>query len=90
MEGLHPPDPALDRWFRFASLETGLVVGALLIAAGFAISIYAVGVWGVLHFGPLDYSRTMRLVIPAVLCLILGVQTIFASFFLSVLGLRRK
>jgi len=90
MEGLHPPDPALDRWFRFTSLETGLVVGFALIAAGLSISIYAVGVWGVLHFGPLDYSRTMRLVIPAVLFLILGVQTIFASFFLSVLGLRRK
>jgi hypothetical protein len=90
MEGLHPPDPVLDRWFRYASLETGLALGALLVAAGLAISVYAVGVWGVLHFGSLDYSRTMRLVIPAVLFLILGVQTIFASFFLSVLSLRRK
>ena len=90
MEGLHPPDPTLDPWFRYASLETGILLGALLIAAGLAISVYAVGLWGLLHFGPLDYSRTMRLVIPAVLFLILGVQTIFASFFLSVLGLRRK
>jgi hypothetical protein len=32
----------------------------------------------------------MRIVIPATLFLTLGVQTIFASFFLSVLGLRRR
>jgi hypothetical protein len=68
----------------------GLCLGALLMAAGLAISVYAVGLWGLLHFGALDYSRTMRLVIPAVLFLILGVQTILASFFLSVLGLHRK
>jgi hypothetical protein len=32
----------------------------------------------------------MRIVIPAALCLTLGAQTIFASFFMSVLGLRRR
>jgi hypothetical protein len=32
----------------------------------------------------------MRIVIPAALCLTLGAQTIFTSFFLSVLGMRRK
>jgi len=32
----------------------------------------------------------MRLIIPAALLLTLGVQTVFASFFLSVLGLRRR
>jgi hypothetical protein len=32
----------------------------------------------------------MRIVIPAALLLILGVQTVFSSFFLSVLGLRRR
>ena len=90
LEGLHPPDLALERWFRHVSLELGLLIGAMLIAAGFAFSLYAVGLWGLLHFGSLDYSRTMRLVIPAVLFLILGVQAILFSFFLSVLGLRRK
>jgi hypothetical protein len=38
----------------------------------------------------LDYPRMMRIVIPAALFLTLGAQTIFASFFLSVLGLRRR
>ena len=45
---------------------------------------------GRLSFKHLDYGDTMRIVIPAVVALMLGVQTIFSSFFLSVLGIRRE
>lgn len=89
-EGLLPPDPTLDSLFRYITLEVGLGVGSLLLAAGVATSIFAVRFWGARHFGPLDYPHSMRIVIPAALLLILGVQTVFASFFLSVLGLRRR
>ncbi len=89
-EGLLPPDPTLDRLFRYITLEVGLAVGAGLTIAGLIASAYAVGAWGNKHFGALDYSHTMRLVIPAALLLTLGAQTIFASFFMSVLGLRRR
>jgi glycosyltransferase involved in cell wall biosynthesis len=89
-EGLLPPDPTLDKLFRYVTLEIGLAIGALLTVAGLASSVYAVGAWGSKHFGGLDYPHTMRLVIPAALLLTLGAQTIFASFFMSVLGLRRR
>jgi glycosyltransferase involved in cell wall biosynthesis len=89
-EGLLPPDAALDRLFRYITLEVGLLVGAILVILGLGTSVYALSLWGTKHFGLLDYSLTMRVVIPAVLFLILGVQTVFASFFLSVLGLRRR
>ena len=89
-EGLLPPDPTLDKLFQYITLEVGLAIGALLATAGLAISLYAVGAWENKHFGALDYSHTMRLVIPAALFLTLGAQTIFASFFMSVLGLRRR
>jgi glycosyltransferase involved in cell wall biosynthesis len=89
-EGLLPPDPQLDKMFRYVTLELGLVVGGALSTLGLAISTYALRMWGVRHFGPLDISHMLRLVIPAVLCLILGVQTIFSSFFLSILGLRHR
>ena len=46
--------------------------------------------WRETGFGPLDYGRTMRLVIPGVTLAVIGFQTILASFFLSVLGLRRR
>jgi glycosyltransferase involved in cell wall biosynthesis len=89
-EGLLPPDPTLDKLFRYITLEVGLAVGTLLTLGGLALSVYSVTAWGSKHFGPLDYSHTMRLVIPAALFLTLGAQTIFASFFMSVLGLRRR
>jgi glycosyltransferase involved in cell wall biosynthesis len=90
LEGLHPPDPALDKLFRYVTLEWGLVLGTFLSVLGFAISTYAVHLWSVRGFGPLDISHTLRLVIPAALCLTLGVQTVFSSFFLSILGLRHR
>jgi len=89
-EGLLPPDPALDKLFRYITLEVGIGVGSVLLAAGLGTSVFAVRFWEARNFGELDYAHSMRIVIPAVLLLILGVQTVFASFFLSVLGLRRR
>ena len=89
-EGLIPEDPHLNRLFRHITLETGLIIGVLLLLAGLAGSIYAVADWGLHAFGPLDPSRTLRWVIPSVTALVLGCQVILSSFFLSVLGLKRR
>jgi hypothetical protein len=89
-EGLLPEDPRLTRLFRWITLEAGLTVGALAILAGLAGSIYALGSWSGRAFGALDPTRTLRTVIPAVTCITLGCQIVFSSFFLSVLGLRRR
>ena len=89
-EGLLPPDPRLDRLFRYVTLETGLVVGALMMIGGMAGSVYAVYVWEQRAFGPLDPAQMLRTILPAAATLTLGSQIIFASFFLSLLGLRRR
>jgi glycosyltransferase involved in cell wall biosynthesis len=89
-EGLLPEDPRLNRAFRYITLETGLVVGALLTLAGLGGSALAVSDWGKASFGALDPSRMLRLVLPSVFALMLGVQIICSSFFLSILGLRRR
>jgi glycosyltransferase involved in cell wall biosynthesis len=89
-EGLVPPDPQLNRLFRFIDLEKGLIVGALLLAAGLFASFYALSDWGAKYFGQMDPSQTFRIVIPAVLALILGCQITLSSFFLSILGMARK
>lgn len=88
-EGLLPPDPRLDRIFHYITLETGLIAGGVLTLAGLLASIYAVLVWQQHRFGPLDPGLMLRLIIPALLALSLGCQVLLASFFLSVLGLRR-
>ena len=88
-EGLHP-STRLSKWPRELNLELGVVVGLVLLAAGFGVLTSAVLGWGSKSFGLLDPRETMRQVIPALLMLGLGAQTIFGSFFLSVLTLRRK
>jgi glycosyltransferase involved in cell wall biosynthesis len=89
-EGLLPPDPRLDRMFRYVTLETGLIVGVLMVAGGLGGSVYAVYMWEQRAFGPLEPSQMLRTILPAAAALTLGSQIIFASFFLSVLGLRRR
>ena len=88
-EGLLPEDPRLKTLFGYIKLETGILAGALLLVAGIGLSIYALSFWSATSFGPLDPSRTLRLVIPAVTLIALGLQTVLSSFFLSILGLER-
>jgi glycosyltransferase involved in cell wall biosynthesis len=89
-EGLLPEDPRLNRAFRYITLETGLGTGGVLIAIGIVGSIVAVTSWSRLGFGPLNSEHTLRIVIPSIFSLTLGVQVISSSFFLSILGLRKR
>ena len=88
-EGLHPTT-RLSQVPKEVNLEAGVVVGLALIVGGLALLVAAVLDWRAVGFGALDPRLTMREVIPGVGLLVLGVQTIFASFFLSILTLRRK
>ena len=88
-QGLVPEDARLNKLFRYVKLETGLIIGGALLILGFALSIYALGSWRARLFGPLDPTHTLRLVIPAVTLIMLGLQTVLSSFFLSILGLKR-
>jgi len=89
-EGLLPPDPRLDKLFRYVSLEVGLMAGFILMAVGLGTALSAVLHWKATGFGQLNFDSTLRVVIPSATCIALGTQTIFSSFFLSVLGLPRK
>jgi len=88
-EGLHPPHRQLNRLFRYVNLEVGLLAGALMSIGGLVPLVAAAWQWETAGFGSLDVRATMRLVIPAVILMTLGVQTVFASFFLSILGIAR-
>jgi len=89
-EGLHPEDQRLNKLFQFINLERGLLVGGLITILGLAGSIYALSDWGTHSFGPMDPVKTLRVIIPAIFLIALGCQTMLSSFFLSVLGLRRR
>ncbi len=89
-EDLLPPDPVLTRAFRVIKLETGLAVGAVAMGVGAYFLFDALAIWRATGFGDLQYAVTMRWVIPGVTLVALGFETILASFFLSLLGMRRR
>jgi len=88
--GFLPPQPLLNRMMRRITLETGVLAGAGLLLAGlFALGI-AVASWRAVDFGALDPRVTMRALIPSLVLLAIGFQTVFASFFLSILGIDQQ
>lgn len=89
-EGLMPEDPRLNRFFRAVNLEKGLLLGAGSLLVGVGLLLAAINQWRLADFGQLDYRQTMRWVIPGATLTALGVQTILSSFFVSILGMRRR
>ncbi|HTO73112.1 MAG TPA: glycosyltransferase family 2 protein, partial [Gemmatimonadales bacterium] len=89
-ERMLPMDRRLERAFQILNLERGLVLAAITMLAGLALLAVAIGQWVKVDFGHLDYSSTMRWVIPGVTLTTLGFQAILSGFFLSILGMRRR
>ena len=89
-EGLLPEDKSLARFFELVNLEKGLIVASALLLAGLVLLLEAVNQWRLTGFGRLDYAMTMRFVIPGATLTALGFQTILSSFFVSILGMRRR
>ncbi len=89
-QGFLPKNNTLDKMYNFITLEAGLVIGILITLAGLAGSVYSLYLWDLEEFGNLNYSSILRVVIPSVIAIMIGLQTIFSSFFLSFLGLNQK
>jgi hypothetical protein len=77
---------SLKRALKRVSLEKGLLLGGALFTAGFVGCAYISWQWAASGFGPLAQVRG---VLFWSMWLFLGVQIIFSSFFLSMLGISR-
>lgn len=89
-EGLLPADERMERFGRIINLERGIIIALGMILIGFTMIAVAFNQWRLVGFGPLDYPKSLRWVIPGSTLVTLGVQLVLASFFLSILGLRRR
>ena len=89
-EGLMPPDRHYTRFYELVNLERGLIVAGLALLLGIVLLLAAVNQWRLAGFGRLDYAHTMRLVVPGMTLTALGFQTIASSFFVSILGMKRR
>jgi glycosyltransferase involved in cell wall biosynthesis len=75
-------DPWLARFHRWYRLERGLAVGGAVFLVGLAINLRVLLVW-LANDRALAFS--VRPVILALTCMVLGAEVVFAAFFLSLL-----
>ena len=80
-------DPLIERLRGRFRLEHGLGAGAVLVAAGVAVAGVVLALWIGRGLGEL---REERAALAGLMLLVLGFQTIFGAFFVSILGLRRS
>jgi hypothetical protein len=84
---MNDKDPWFDSMRERFRLEHGLALGIGIAGLGLILSAWIVGTWIERGFGQLSEER---LAVLAATLVIIGVQVFFASFLLSILGLRRR
>jgi hypothetical protein len=87
--GLLPADTFSHRVFAYLTLERGLIAGLVLLLAGMGLNIWLVSHWVSQDLGHLEVQTTLRCAIWGLTTMVLGLQTIYTSFFLSMLGMAR-
>jgi glycosyltransferase involved in cell wall biosynthesis len=85
-ERLSKQQLGLSRWLKRISLEHGLLLGAGLLATGLLGDALVLRNWAAHGYGHLDAVRTVFF---CSLAVFLGVEVIFSSIFLSMLGIAR-
>jgi hypothetical protein len=87
-QGLLPPSLRLQQFLKAFSIEWGLLLGILMTLSGTLLFGMAFWDWKQAGFQELSYSLNLRRIIPASTLIVLGIQMLFSSFFLGVLGLK--
>jgi glycosyltransferase involved in cell wall biosynthesis len=85
-ERFAPSQRSLERWLKRVKLEQGLGLGAVLTLVGCGGIAWVTWQWVAGGFGPF---AQLRAVIFFSLLFLLGIQVVFSSFFLSMLGISR-
>ena len=85
--GLARPGKWLARLTQWFTLERGLVIGGLMFVLGLSLEIKIVLDWVRAGFGPL---MAVRGIVIGMAGMVLGAQTAFASFLVSLLLIKRR
>jgi glycosyltransferase involved in cell wall biosynthesis len=88
-EGILPEHPWVAAFNRILPLERLLMASCAMIAMGVGCIGWVAWSWANSGFGPLEYARTLRWVIPGAGLVALGVQCVASSFLMSVLRMAR-
>jgi glycosyltransferase involved in cell wall biosynthesis len=88
--GILPPDRHITRILNTQPVELGIGGGLFLSLLGFGYLVAAILYWKEVSFGDLPYAESLRIVIPAITAIALGVQSMFSGFALAILNLPRN
>lgn len=90
VDGFLPKNQRLKFFFSVFNLEKGLILGLCLVIGGLGMIGSAFLWWRSVSFGALPYAESIRLVAPGIFLTAAGLQIIFSSFLLSILGIQRR
>ena len=88
--GLLPPNRRLASFLEHLPLEAVLLVSLGLVLVGAGGVVTALARWGQLDFGDVAGTGMMRVVVPSVTAMAVGVQIGLAGFFRSILLLLKR
>jgi glycosyltransferase involved in cell wall biosynthesis len=77
----------IDFIVRHFSLERGILVGSLTFIAGLLVNLYILYIWLAQGFRERIYLGEAVL---AMTLMVIGLQTVFSSFFLSLMGIEKR
>ena len=80
-----PVKGGLEKVLNKFTLEKGITLALTLIILSAAGTFYSIHDWSLTGFGDLMPKKIMRITIPSVVAFILGIQTLFSSFFLKLI-----
>lgn len=86
-QGYVEQDRSLELMWRFFNLEKALAIGIAMFLVGLFFNIFIFVKWIELGFGPLN---EMRKALFALTLMVIGAQTLFSAFFLSMLGIKKN
>ena len=90
-QGLIPVEKKFLNLFKFFNLEKGLLLGLFVSLIGFLQSLNLFMDWRQEDYGRItDLSASFRTLIPSIVMIIIGIQTIFLSFLSSIIGTIQK
>jgi hypothetical protein len=77
------------------NIEVCVLLGLGITLLGIALTVLAFVIWGQLlmgqeYFGEFNYSSYFRITIPATTFIVIGIQIVFAGFFINILRMKIK
>lgn len=87
MTHLQEADPVMDTVHKYVTIEKASFVGLAVVFLGLVIYLYIAWKWYANEFGSLNQVKNS---IVALVFITIGIQTIFSSFMLSILGIKNK